>query len=201
MDKREEELFKLSREGFNPLTMSPEELKRFSENIKGLQIQFQMEYCKACEHYDKEKEDFKNVGHPNNPLDCINHYTDIVGDCWNYTDYAAMEQGHPEKRTITNVYGKRVRLKGAYFSPEHGFVKAIRDDDVEGFSISDDLPTSTFIKGGELGTIAEGRYCSGVFDYSIEWPVQFDKFKAGIPGYDKDFSIGIPHEALEFLDV
>ncbi|MEM5872516.1 MAG: hypothetical protein QXD55_01510 [Candidatus Aenigmatarchaeota archaeon] len=83
-DPRRKEMLKWSKNGFHPDLMSDEEKRRFTENIRGLQIQFQQKYCPSCVNYHINKNDFKEKGHPLNHNDCKWHYTDILGECWNY---------------------------------------------------------------------------------------------------------------------
>lgn len=48
------------------------------------QKEFRKEFCAKCVHYDPEKKNFRETGHPNNPEDCKYHWTDIIGQCWNF---------------------------------------------------------------------------------------------------------------------
>ena len=61
--------------------------------IKQYQLEFQKEFCPSCYYFDPEKNDFKEKGHKNNPEDCKAHWTDIAGQCWNYHERGAVEQG------------------------------------------------------------------------------------------------------------
>jgi len=56
------------------------------EEIRKYQIEFQLEHCISCFHFDPEKQDFEEKSHPNNPEDCKYHWTDIAGQCWNYRE-------------------------------------------------------------------------------------------------------------------
>ncbi len=103
-----------------------------------------------------------------------------------------------EKLSISDVYGKRIRIKARYVN-EDEFLKAVKEGKVSGFSMSNKLTTKTIIPEGCEGTIAEGPYSSGCYNYDVEWPVQFNMFKYGVKGYSKDFTIGIPHEIIEFI--
>ena len=105
----------------------------------------------------------------------------------------------PKKLTIGEVFGRRVKLKEDFFERDE-FIEAVGRGEVKGFSLSKDTPTALFIKKGSEGTIAEGPYSSGIYDYDKEWPVQFDMFSKGVRGYDKQFTKGIPHELLEFIE-
>lgn len=50
------------------------------------------------------------------------------------------------------------------------------------------------LDAGMIGTVNEGAYCSGIFDYARECPVQFD------PEEDLPETLGVPWEILEFAD-
>ena len=54
------------------------------EAIKIAQRTFQKKYCPSCIHYDPTKQEFKTKGHQNNPDNCLYHWTDFLGRCWNY---------------------------------------------------------------------------------------------------------------------
>jgi hypothetical protein len=56
------------------------------EEIRKYQIEFQLEHCISCIHFDPEKQDFEEKSHLNNPEDCKYHWTDIAGQCWNYRE-------------------------------------------------------------------------------------------------------------------
>jgi hypothetical protein len=47
--------------------------------IKIAQKVFQQKHCPNCGHYSQEKKDFREKNHPNNPEDCLYHWTDILG--------------------------------------------------------------------------------------------------------------------------
>ncbi len=98
-------------------------------------------------------------------------------------------------------YGARVRLL-YNFTDKNEIAEAIRDGKLKGFSLSNDMGTKTFIPKGEEGTVAEGPYSSGIFDYDKEIPVQFDMFRrdGGVKGYSEDFTIGVPREILEIVE-
>ena len=51
--------------------------------IKIAQRVFQQKHCPHCGHFDQEKKDFKKKK-PDNLEDCLYHWTDILGQCWNY---------------------------------------------------------------------------------------------------------------------
>jgi hypothetical protein len=103
--------------------------------------------------------------------------------------------------TISDVYGKRVRLKDD-FGKKDEILQAVIRGDLKDFSVANDVPSFLFLPKGSEGIIAEGPYSGGLFDYGQEWPVQFDKFSKGegVRGYSKTFTIGIPHELLEFVE-
>ena len=48
---------------------------------------------------------------------------------------------------------------------------------------------------GSIGTVKEGAYCSGIFDYTQECPVQFGINDPMVPQ-----TLGVPWELLEFAD-
>jgi hypothetical protein len=51
------------------------------------------------------------------------------------------------------------------------------------------------------GTVSEGPYCGGIFDYSKEWPVQFDRFKDhGDAIRGKGFTVGVPPALLKIIE-
>lgn len=52
--------------------------------IKIAQKVFQEKNCPNCGHYNQRERDFKKKGHPSNSEDCLWHWTDILGQCWNY---------------------------------------------------------------------------------------------------------------------
>lgn len=52
--------------------------------IKKLQKEFQKKNCPNCINYNIEKRDFITKGHSNNPYDCKYHWTNMLGDCFNY---------------------------------------------------------------------------------------------------------------------
>ena len=52
--------------------------------IKIAQRIFQQKYCCHCAYFDKTRSDFKEKGHQNNPDDCLYHWTDVLGACWNF---------------------------------------------------------------------------------------------------------------------
>jgi hypothetical protein len=58
--------------------------KEIFDGIKELQKEFQEKNCKNCKEYDLVKNDFKEKGHVNDPKDCKYHWSDILGNCWNY---------------------------------------------------------------------------------------------------------------------
>jgi len=51
------------------------------------------------------------------------------------------------------------------------------------------------IPADSVGEVQEGPYCSGVFDYTRECPVQFDINDPMVPK-----TLGVPWELLEFVD-
>ncbi|MBI2406320.1 MAG: hypothetical protein HYW56_02170 [Candidatus Harrisonbacteria bacterium] len=52
--------------------------------LKTAQRAFQKQYCPSCVRWNLRKGGFAATGHPNDPADCISHWTDIMGTCWNY---------------------------------------------------------------------------------------------------------------------
>lgn len=50
------------------------------------QKEFQADFCNSCVHFDIQRQGFKEKGHQNNPDDCVKHWTDIVGICFNYSE-------------------------------------------------------------------------------------------------------------------
>lgn len=59
----------------------------------------------------------------------------------------------------------------------------------------------SIIPKGSEGTVSEGPYCSGIFDYSKEWPVQFDQFRDhGDAIRGKGFTVGVPPALLEIIE-
>lgn len=52
--------------------------------LKKYQSEFQSEFCESCISWANERNTFIQIGHPNNPIDCIDHWCDIIGQCWNY---------------------------------------------------------------------------------------------------------------------
>ena len=57
--------------------------------IRFLQEEFQRKYCPDCRHYNPKTKTFIELSgdsYPRNPSDCKWHYTDIIGQCWNYRE-------------------------------------------------------------------------------------------------------------------
>lgn len=53
--------------------------------LRTWQSEWQKEHCRDCTHFDTKTNDFHEKNHPNHPgEDCTHHWTDIVGQCWNY---------------------------------------------------------------------------------------------------------------------
>jgi hypothetical protein len=181
---------------FNPLKLTPKQFKRL-DPIAQIQTEVQREQCPTCDRFDKKKNDFKEKGHPYNPQNCKYHWTDITGEC---TGYEGPLTEVIEGPTIDEVYGSRVRLREEYHK-DNELIAAMKAGLVKGFTASMEVPIRTSIPKGSEGTIQEGPYSGGIFDYKREWPVQFDMFKDGeVAGFDENFTIGVPHELLEFLD-
>ena len=104
------------------------------------------------------------------------------------------------KLTLDDVYGKKVRIKYNFGLNEHPLIDAMRKGEVKGFSVSETVPEGVFVPKGAIGVIKQGIYCGGLFNYSIEWPVQFEMFKNdGVKGYSSDYTVGVPHEIIEFI--
>lgn len=51
------------------------------------------------------------------------------------------------------------------------------------------------IPKGAIGVVEEGPYCSGIFDYHKEVPVQFESDLDDLPE-----TLGVPYGLLEFAD-
>lgn len=66
-----------------PAQMTGEE-KREMRALRTAQRAFQKQYCPSCARYDPRTRDFIRKGHQNDAADCFWHWTDIVGECWNY---------------------------------------------------------------------------------------------------------------------
>ncbi len=81
-DKRDIEALAMSARGIGA-ELTKEDNKAF-DGIKQLQKEFQEKYCKTCVGYDPKTGDYIEKGHPNDPKNCKNHWTDIIGQCWNY---------------------------------------------------------------------------------------------------------------------
>lgn len=83
--------------------------------LKTAQRAFQKQYCPICVHWRCRGVgggEFKEKGHPNDAEDCSRHWTDIVGECWNYRKrpepwYAAIE-AYCAKRTEAHFRALRV---------------------------------------------------------------------------------------------
>ncbi|MBI3282813.1 hypothetical protein HYZ70_01925 [Candidatus Curtissbacteria bacterium] len=60
--------------------------------VKQWQIEFQNEFCPSCINFDPKTNTFKEKGRANNPDDCKYHWTDIVGQCWNYRNREEVEE-------------------------------------------------------------------------------------------------------------
>jgi hypothetical protein len=80
------------------------------DEIKLYQKEFQKEFCPSCVHFDLEKNDFKEKGHPNDPNDCKHHYTDIIGQCWNYRKRGKQEKGRIETIKLQQEPMRKGRL-------------------------------------------------------------------------------------------
>lgn len=81
-DKRKVDALAMSTRGISADLF--EEDKEIFKGMKELQIEFQEKNCKNCIEYDFIKNDFKDKMHDNDPEDCKWHWTDILGNCWNY---------------------------------------------------------------------------------------------------------------------
>lgn len=95
--------------------------------------------------------------------------------------------------------GKRVRLirdhqVGNPFDLQPGDKLVINDEKLE---VHRDEPRrqNPIIAAGSVGIVEEGPYCSGIFDYTRECPVQFEVNDPMIPK-----TLGIPWELLEFAE-
>ncbi len=91
LDKRKIRALEMSERG-----VSAEELtNKFSDVLDGiaeLQKEFQEKYCPTCANYSPAKNktflnllNFLNLRRSSDFSDCKLHYTDILGQCWNYS--------------------------------------------------------------------------------------------------------------------
>lgn len=64
------------------------------EQLKQAQKAFQDKFCSSCTHWDAEAGAFKQAGHQNHPEDCRFHWTDIIGQCWNYLKREGSNDNH-----------------------------------------------------------------------------------------------------------
>jgi hypothetical protein len=81
-DPRELEALAMSNRGIGA-ELTAEDRKAFA-GVMELQKEFQEKYCKSCVRYDPAIQDFLQKGHINDPSDCYWHWTNIIGECWNY---------------------------------------------------------------------------------------------------------------------
>ena len=103
---------------------------------------------------------------------------------------------------MEGIFGRRVRLKQKYFSTDN-FVARVKRGEDPWLTASERVSEKLVIPEGSEGTITEGSpYNAGNFDYTKEWPVNFDMFSKGygVRGFAKEFCIGIPHDLLETID-
>lgn len=94
-------------------------------------------------------------------------------------------------------YGMRVVLVQDFLDERHSMVQAgdklITDGDGEmGVQQVGPRRKRLPVPVGSQGTVAEGSYCGGLFDYAKECPVQFDDPPEGTPD-----TLGVPWELLE----
>lgn len=74
-----------TRKGFDVTIDSRDSMEGLSWDIlRKWQKEFQEDFCKDCINFDLDRQYFINKDHPNNLQDCISHWTDIVGVCWNF---------------------------------------------------------------------------------------------------------------------
>lgn len=98
--------------------------------------------------------------------------------------------------------GARVRLKQDIVIEDDPFMKAMRKGQVPGFEVSKDLQSRTVIPKGSEGVVSEGSpYNSGIFNFDVETPVNFDMFSKGkgVEGFDKQYALGVQDELLEVV--
>lgn len=87
----------------------------------------------------------------------------------------------------------RVKLKYNFSTKTNGIVDVFQE-------ISDALGGDVVIPQGSKGLVTQGRYCSGIFNWLVEFPVRFSFFQRDIPGFDSNYIQGVPHEFLDFDD-
>jgi hypothetical protein len=54
--------------------------------LKELQKEFQRKYCPTCIHYDMQNNQFLEKGNSADEEDCRYHFTDFLGNCWNFKE-------------------------------------------------------------------------------------------------------------------
>jgi hypothetical protein len=104
-------------------------------------------------------------------------------------------------------FGTRVRLVQDFADCDEHIISLLRGKKLEAgplsVSFSDDLTSNlVLISKGSEGIVATAPYCSGIYNYRVETPVNFDMFSKGegLKGFDKSFAIGIPDEILEAVE-
>ena len=110
--------------------------------------------------------------------------------CWKYAILIINEDG--SRRTFYDLGDKKAQLK-------HDF------NTNSATIFFDKHPKEMYnvkIPKGSIGNIKVGQYISEIFDYGVEWPVQFDLFAEDDNGskYLRNYTIGVPHEFVELVD-
>ncbi len=97
-------------------------------------------------------------------------------------------------------YGRKVRLVKEYQVPsgpvdlQPGDVLQIRERKSTIKRVGPRKPKPV-VPAGTVGVVEEGPYCSGIFNYEKECPVQFGLKNAMIAE-----TLGVPWELIEFAD-
>jgi len=110
--------------------------------------------------------------------------------CWEYATLVINDNGR--KRTFYDLDGKKARLKYDFDTNNatiffEGFTKELCD---------------VKIPKGFIGNIKIGQEISEIFNYGVEWPLQFDLFVETKNGskYLRPYTIGVPHSFVELVD-
>ncbi len=190
----------------NALRLTPEQFERLNPYEKKT-IEFQLEHCPSCQHYNAKKGDFKET-----KSEDINHnmWLGLVENCRFHDvdtpclipDYKPLGDCrcffYREWNIKDDVYGKRVRLTREYCKDDE-FLAAVKSgiikftSDKTGMPVEFIFPSNsirTLLSAGSLGIIKEVPY-SPDFDYEVVWPVEFDA--------KKGTSIGVSPRTLVFV--
>ena len=103
-----EEKWKIRARRAQDVSVGPDGFEGITEGqVRQFQTEFKQEFCSLCIHLNTDTGEFREKGHQNDPQDCKFHWTDIVGQCWNYRP-RAVAQGPAyteELRGSTDICG------------------------------------------------------------------------------------------------